>query len=247
MEDDLDWAWPELKKCFGLEGEATSCKSPSDDLIAVLEREGILKSTAEYLQSELNHRLRTEVVPAFWKPFREFVADGGLGSEEEDPSAAREAAFNLFRRAVTDLYSRAAAEMAFVHKLSHLAPCHMFQQESYEEMFKLMLQGTLHSQLPKDFEVLVELFYSQAFHVFYVRQDKNHQVTAKSSILSLTIHRLVCNYLLEMVLSCCLGTFMSARKRFNVLLKITDQETSIQICRNMKIPTGVEHFYSVVR
>ena len=138
-----------------------TCKSPSDEVIGILEREGIMNSTAEYLQSELNRRLRLDVVPVFWNAFR---ADGGL-----DEGTTSE----VFQGAVTGLYSRAAAQMAFVHKLGALNKCHMFQQGSYEEMFKLMLQGTLHSQLPKNFESLVDAFYSRAFHVFYVRQEKN--------------------------------------------------------------------------
>ena len=159
-DQELDWAWSELKKCFGLEGEVMSCQSPSDEVIAVLEREGILQSTGEYLQSELNRRLRLDVVPAFWSSvFRDI----------KDPAEASHG----FSSAVTDLYTRAAAQMAFVHKLSHLTKCHIFQQDSYQEMFKLMLQGTLHSQLPKNFETPVERFYSRAFHVFYVRQEKN--------------------------------------------------------------------------
>ena len=44
-------------------------------------------------------------------------------------------------------------------------------QHSYMGYFKLLLKATLHSQLPADFCVPVEEFYTNAFHAFHTKQQ----------------------------------------------------------------------------
>ena len=47
-----------------------------------------------------------------------------------------------------------------------------FGQDSFLSLLRLMLKGTLHSQIPaEDFEAPIEAFYSRAFRAFYKRQE----------------------------------------------------------------------------
>ena len=44
-------------------------------------------------------------------------------------------------------------------------------QTSYENLFKLFLRGTLHSQLPIHFEDPIRAFYARALQVFHARKS----------------------------------------------------------------------------
>ena len=62
-----------------------------------------------------------------------------------------------------------------------------FGARTYVELLLLLLKGTLHSQLPSrsDFWSPVQYFYSQAFQVYHIRQEKeitrHHQSTTPNT------------------------------------------------------------------
>ena len=45
-------------------------------------------------------------------------------------------------------------------------------KEKVIDLFQLLLKATLHSQLPADFAVPVEDFYTRVFHVFHTKQQE---------------------------------------------------------------------------
>ena len=59
-----------------------------------------------------------------------------------------------------------------------------FGVSSYSELLILLLKGSLHSQLPSplEFRPPIQSFYSQAFQVYHIRQEKelanHHQSTS---------------------------------------------------------------------
>ena len=58
-----------------------------------------------------------------------------------------------------------------------------FGTNSYLELFFLTLKGVLHSQLPPptEFRPPIEAFYTRAFQVYHIRQEKdsaNHQFSS---------------------------------------------------------------------
>ena len=67
---NFDYAWDDVKGVFGLEGRPLS---PSPHLeksnLDFLKSEQLCKGILDYLQAEVELRLRASVVPAFWEYF----------------------------------------------------------------------------------------------------------------------------------------------------------------------------------
>lgn len=167
-QDPLDRAWPEIRDSFGFKGSETfprgTGKQISKETIDILVQEGIADKTCSLVQAHFNFILREDIVPRFWNYFSP--------DSVQDP--------DRLHKAVSTLHSdviHLAESVTRLEVLSHSlgTPCRSFGQSSYPDLFKLMLKGTLHSQLPKNFEVVVRSFYDRAFHVYYVRKEKSMQ------------------------------------------------------------------------
>jgi hypothetical protein len=67
---NFDYAWEDIKDVFGLEGRSLS---PSPHLqksnLEFLKSEQLCQGILDYLQAEVELRLRASVVPAFWEYF----------------------------------------------------------------------------------------------------------------------------------------------------------------------------------
>lgn len=103
------------------------------------------------MQSEVvEKRLREVVTPRFWTCF------AGASKDSEEEKCAR------FVRAIDFLGNSYAGIGILVDRMDGLGvPCDAYGQTTYRGLFNLTLKGTLHSQLPADFEVVVEVFYSR--------------------------------------------------------------------------------------
>lgn len=104
-----------------------------------------------FVQSEVVERkLREDVSPSFWA----FFVDAS-GDSEEEKCARFARAINFLATAYTDLG-------ILVDRMNGIgAPCNAYGQTTYRGLFNLTLKGTLHSQLPGNFEVIVEVFYAR--------------------------------------------------------------------------------------
>ena len=79
-------------------------------------------------------------------------------------------------QAVDDLYIRVIDLSEFVHRIDNFAidtetPILTLGQTSFENHLKLFLRGTLHSQLPVEFEEPIRAFYTRALRVFHARKN----------------------------------------------------------------------------
>lgn len=77
-----DLVWNDIKASFGLEEYCEKCvlKDLNDESIEYLLKEGLVQGILQYLQSEVEKRLRIHVAPAFWK---HFMKDQPCQDEEE--------------------------------------------------------------------------------------------------------------------------------------------------------------------
>ena len=94
------------------------------------------------------------------------------------------------------MYTRVSELYEFVHRMDILSmdtdtEVSYFRQPSFESLLKLLLRGTLHSQLPIDFEGPIRAFYLRALQVFHARNrlEKPHagwnpfgHLTCRSSV-----------------------------------------------------------------
>ena len=116
----------------------------------------------DYLQAELEKRLRVNVAPFFWKHFHPQYL-----SEDAESLA------NRFQPAVNELFVSIAALQPMVSKMDLLAnqcnyKINQFGRSSYQDIFWLFLKGTLYSQLPgSHYRQPIKAFYSRAFHVHH--------------------------------------------------------------------------------
>ena len=95
------------------------------------------------------------MTPSFWA----FFVDASRESEEER-CARFASAIDFLVNAYTDIG-------VLVDRMDGLGvPCNAYGQTTYRGLFNLTLKGTLHSQLPGNFEVVVEVFYAR--YVLYI-------------------------------------------------------------------------------
>ena len=163
----------------------------------------------DYLQNELEFRLRNDVAPQFWKSFRRSPIKNDTQKEENSKNTVMNDEHNSdhfrenFINAVKELHLSVANLSVYVQRMdqlsTHLAKYQRSDQgtpirrpvdfgaATYSELFLLLLKGSLHSQLPSpsEFRPPVQSFYSKAFHVYHVRQEKDvtsrHQNTSMHS------------------------------------------------------------------
>ena len=68
--ENFDGAWNDIKSVFGLESRPRSSSDHlSSSTIQFLKSEHLAQGILEYLQAEVELRLRRDVVPAFWNHF----------------------------------------------------------------------------------------------------------------------------------------------------------------------------------
>ena len=200
----LDAAWVDLVACFGIGRDR---KADPDRILSratafTIAKYGIAERTArwmlfcitlwEYLRIHANEneifrtfrfvqsevverRLREDVCPSFWDFFLYDSRDS-----EDEKCVRFERAIEFVANAYTDIG-------VLVDRMDGLGvPCNAYGQTTYRGLFNLALKGTLHSQLPGHFEVIVEVFYARyVLHVeltwcFYDSECPNQRRWIKS-------------------------------------------------------------------
>jgi hypothetical protein len=76
-DQEMDAVWEEIKTAFGLE-EYKDCvlKQISENAIEYLTSQNLYVGVLEYLQAEVEKRLRISVAPYFWKHFhQQYLSD----------------------------------------------------------------------------------------------------------------------------------------------------------------------------
>lgn len=170
-DQEMDAVWEEIKAAFGLE-EYKDCvlKQVSENAIEYLTSQNLYVGVLEYLQAEVEKRLRISVAPYFWKHFHQQYL-----SDDTETSA------NRFHTAVNELFVSIAALQPMVAKMDLLAiqcnyKVNQFGRFSYQDLFWLFLKGTLYSQLPgSHYRQPIKAFYSRAFHVHHVTKYGNNR------------------------------------------------------------------------
>merc|ERR1719312_2222349 len=112
-----------------------------------------------FVLDSYNLILAENIVPSFWGHF----------SHTQDTIKA---GFDQFCSAIGKLYADVKVLSPCLEELTRLRDICSTHTTTYGErtvtgLFCLALRGTLHSQLPQDWEELVRQFYTQAFSVFY--------------------------------------------------------------------------------
>merc|ERR1719320_2251532 len=112
-----------------------------------------------FVLDSYNLILAENIVPSFWGHF----------SHTQDTIKA---GFDQFCSAIGKLYADVKVLSPCLEELTRLRDICSTHTSTYGErtvtgLFCLALRGTLHSQLPQDWEELVRQFYTQAFSVFY--------------------------------------------------------------------------------
>ena len=76
-DEKLDLAWEEIKAAFGLdEYKGSVMKQLSENTIEYLTSQNLYVGVLEYLQAEVEKRLRINVAPYFWKHFhQQYLSD----------------------------------------------------------------------------------------------------------------------------------------------------------------------------
>ena len=166
VEANIDDVWNDIKAHFCLDEFRDSI---SRDLqktsVHFLISENLHVGVLEYLQAEVEKRLRVEVAPAFWNHFKR----QRLSKESEENDLA-----NSFQIAVNELSVATASVLPLVTKMDKLAiRCNLkvnqYGLKSYQDIFWLFLKGTLYSQLPNcDYRSPIKAFYGRAFHVHHI-------------------------------------------------------------------------------
>ena len=112
--------------------------------------------------------------PSFWA----FFVDASRDSEEE--KCVR------FARAIDFLANAYTDINVLVNRMDGIGvPCNAYGQTTYRGLFNLTLKGTLHSQLPDNFEVVVETFYARyVLPVEFMRRLSNSYLLSKLKAIS---------------------------------------------------------------
>jgi len=182
-DDELDLYWAEISQVFKLSEIHPSFGPPS--INAGSKRATIGPTTMSYLvenndmavfvenfvMDAYNIKLREEIVPDFWRFFN--------STDQANVDKGQQRGFEKFDQAVRSLYSNVSWFVPGLDELTRLRRevgvegRNMFGETDINGLFKLYLKGSLHSQLPIQFQNLVRQFYSQAFLVFYSRADRD--------------------------------------------------------------------------
>ena len=145
IDTDIDTVWNDIKAHFGLQEYRDFIpKDLPNSAVQFLIKENLHIGILEYLQAEVEKRLRIDVAPVFWNHFKDQKVSEN--SDENDLA-------NKFQIAVNDLSVATASVLPLVTKMDILAQkCNykvkQYGKSSFTEIFWLFLKGTLYSQLP---------------------------------------------------------------------------------------------------
>ncbi|XP_031833211.1 anaphase promoting complex subunit morula isoform X4 [Nomia melanderi] len=136
--------------------------------IKILNLKHVIEDMVIY---QIKYHMRQSVAPAFWKKFT--------------PNVDKQQGFEQFKSAVDGLYTRMTEFLPVLKRLEYLlqedSVLHTTTTESdILNRFKLIVRSTLLSQIPLDYEYVVEQFYKIAFNVFCCT-DNSTQVTTSSN------------------------------------------------------------------
>ena len=98
-DQEMDAVWEEIKAAFGLE-EYKECvlKQISESAIEYMTSQNLYVGVLEYLQAEVEKRLRISVAPYFWKHFHQQYL---LDDVETSANRFHTGKFNLITSIVT--------------------------------------------------------------------------------------------------------------------------------------------------
>merc|ERR1719244_2503 len=134
----------------------------------------------DFVMDAYSIQLREDVVPAFWRYF---------SPSDENCNGNNMEGFNTFCRAVKHLHANiqsltvpGLSELGRLRQHCGLTNRSVYAQTDLPSLFKVLLAGSLLSQLPDGWENLVTKFYTQAFTVFCSRENSCGQPRGDQSI-----------------------------------------------------------------
>lgn len=141
-----------------------------DEIQQIIVGLGVQARIRDLVLINLEKYLRQHVAPQFWSKFTKV--------DEEVKG------FQLFKSAVNDLFDSVSSFSAMLRRLTTLnnSCCDnkpIFGEKDVVLGFKLILRATLLSQLPLDFQVIINQFYKLSFNVFdneYENSDMSEEV-----------------------------------------------------------------------
>ncbi|XP_015180363.1 PREDICTED: anaphase-promoting complex subunit 2 [Polistes dominula] len=148
----IEYAFPIIK------GEILN-NCTDEQFTTIIEQIRLLKLTnfvKDIVIHHIEYYIRQKVAPAFWKKF--------INTTNEAEG------FELFKSAIDGLYVSLTEFLPLLKKLEYLeqeeSENTTFEADNVLARFKLIVRSTLLSQLPLDYEHIIEQFYRIAFNVF---------------------------------------------------------------------------------
>jgi len=185
----LDIYWAEISQVFKLTsmfgpvvpaGSEKASLLTSNCLQFLAKDQEMAMFVEDFVMDAYSIQLREDVVPAFWRYFSQ--------SDEELDGNNMES-FNTFCRAVKHLHANiqsltvpGLSELGRLRQHCSLTNRSVYGQTDLKSLFKVLLAGSLLSQLPDGWENLVTKFYTQAFTVFCSRESACGQPRGDQSI-----------------------------------------------------------------
>lgn len=143
----------------------------------------IAESVYETVWLEIDVKLRQVIVPQFWKHFQN-SASAALSSTTKNAIAlneAKEFAFHQFQEGVLELYTSFQNLQSIAKRLTLFRKLCRFQRPLQRcvgkpEASELdeLLRVVMLSQLPANFNRVVNAFYSKSFRVFLSSQESKY-------------------------------------------------------------------------
>ncbi|KAG7298075.1 hypothetical protein JYU34_018845 [Plutella xylostella] len=157
---DINNCWNKITYAFPILTDTvfTDCTNEEyDEIHRVIVGLGVQIKIRDLILIHIEKYLRQHVAPSFWAKFQ---------NVEEELKG-----FQLFKSAVNDLYESAANFAGILKRLTTLnnSCCDnkpIFLEKDVTLGFKQLLRSTLLSQLPLNFQVIINHFYKISFNVF---------------------------------------------------------------------------------
>ncbi|XP_046971719.1 anaphase-promoting complex subunit 2 [Vanessa cardui] len=158
--DELKIYWNKIMYAFPILNDSlyTDCTAAEyEEIQQIIVGLGVQITIRDLIFVYIEKYLRQHVAPSFWAKFTK--------AEEEVKG------FQLFKSAVNDLYESASNFLPILSNLKILCnSCgdnkSIFGERDVTSGFKQLLRATLLSQLPLDFQVIINHFYKISFNVF---------------------------------------------------------------------------------
>ncbi|GBP16666.1 Anaphase-promoting complex subunit 2 [Eumeta japonica] len=149
----ITYAFPILKDTL-----CTDCTaSEYESILTLVTGLGIQVKLRDLIHIHIAKYIRQQLAPAFWNKF--VTVDDDMKG------------FQLFKSAVNDLYESVNSFTNIIQRLTLLNnTCEDYRLKCGERdiasSLKLLIGATLHSQLPLDFQLIINQFYKISFNVF---------------------------------------------------------------------------------